>query len=26
MDFQLSKELQMLQKEIRNFAKKQIAP
>ncbi|MFH2059108.1 MAG: glutaryl-CoA dehydrogenase Acd [Pseudomonadota bacterium] len=26
MDFQLSKELQMLQKEIRNFAKKQISP
>src|SRR3989339_814057 len=26
MDFQLSKELQMLQKEIRNFAKKQIEP
>ncbi len=26
MDFQLSKELQMLQKEIRNFAKKQIKP
>ncbi|WP_299982030.1 glutaryl-CoA dehydrogenase Acd [Desulfobacula sp.] len=26
MDFQLSTELKMLQKEIRNFAKKQIAP
>ncbi len=26
MDFKLSKELQMLQKEIRNFCKKQIAP
>ncbi|MFH2093807.1 MAG: glutaryl-CoA dehydrogenase Acd [Pseudomonadota bacterium] len=26
MNFQLSKELQMLQKEIRNFAKKQIQP
>jgi len=26
MDFKLSKELKMLQKEIRNFAKKQIAP
>lgn len=26
MDFKLSKELQMLKKEIRNFAKKQIAP
>ncbi|WP_321491780.1 glutaryl-CoA dehydrogenase Acd [uncultured Desulfobacter sp.] len=26
MDFELSKELQMLQKEIRNFAKKEIAP
>lgn len=26
MDFELSKELQMLQKEIRNFAKKEIVP
>lgn len=26
MDFKLSKELQMLKKEVRNFAKKQIAP
>ena len=26
MDFKLSTELKMLQKEIRNFAKKEIAP
>ncbi|MBP9599708.1 MAG: acyl-CoA dehydrogenase family protein, partial [Desulfobacter sp.] len=26
MDFELSKELQMLQKEIRKFAKKEIVP